>query len=325
MAFARCSRVDRRWADRRLTVVLNPKSGAAASGDTRAKIESLLKGHGLRSDIVVIGGRRDWAAELRARASESAAVIAGGGDGTVNLVASAVAGTPTPMGVLPLGTLNHFAKDMRIDANLDKAVQTIAEGHTIRVDVGQVNDRLFVNNCSIGVYPMIVHVRDELRKQGYSKWIAFVIAARAVLERHPELRVRLSTDDDSSLCHTPFVLVGNNAYDVAGLRVTGRSSLQEGRLFAYLAPDAPTSTLPRRLLREVMARVLARYRTPTAAFRVLSGEEIWIDTDGPRAVRIALDGEVVMTTLPLRCRARPQALHVFAPPTAEQQTLSAAS
>jgi diacylglycerol kinase family enzyme len=325
MCFATSPAVERRIRARRLTVVLNPRSGAGADGETQEKIESLFSDHGLRADVVLVTGQRDWVSEVRARARASAAVIAGGGDGTVNLVASAVAGTPQPMGVLPLGTLNHFARDLRLDGTLEQAIATIAGGHTIRVDLGEVNDRVFVNNCSMGVYPMIVHVRDELRRQGYAKWIAFLIAAKAVLERHPELRVRLATDTDDSLCHTPFVLVGNNAYDVAGLRVTGRSSLQEGRLFAYLAPDAPTSTLPRRMLREVIARILARSRTLGPAFHVISGEEILIDTDGPRRVRIALDGEVAVTSLPLRCRVRPQALQVFVPPVPAEARLSAAS
>ena len=120
------------------------------------------------------------------------------------------------------------------------------------------------------------------------------------------------------------MLVGNNAYDVAGLRMTGRTSLQGGRLFAYLAPDVPPASLPRRMLNEIIARLIVRSRTPRE-FHVISGEQIWIDADGPRDVSIAVVGEVAATTLPLVCQIRPRALHVLAPAGQQEAALSVAS
>src|SRR5476649_731552 len=110
-------------------------------------------------------------AAKRALARGVDAVVAGGGDGTINAVASVLAGSSVALGVLPLGTLNHFAKDLNIPLDLDQAIATIARGTTAQVDVGDVNGRIFVNNSSLGLYPHIVRARDQQqRRLGRGKW-----------------------------------------------------------------------------------------------------------------------------------------------------------
>ena len=101
----------------------------------------------------------------------------------MSAVASALAGRPTPLGILPLGTLNHFAKDLRIPIDLDKAIETIVQGQVSKVDVGRVGDAIFVNNSSIGIYPSIIEIRERLRQLGRSKWIAFAKATLEVLQQ----------------------------------------------------------------------------------------------------------------------------------------------
>ena len=103
--------------------------------------------------------------------------MAGGGDGTVNTVASAVIDTDKTFGVLPLGTLNHFAKDLHIPLDLEAAARTIIAGHTTQVDVGEVNDEIFLNNSSLGLYPRLVQKRKKKQRLGSRKWAAFFWAA----------------------------------------------------------------------------------------------------------------------------------------------------
>jgi diacylglycerol kinase family enzyme len=93
----------------------------------------------------------------------------------VNAVVNARIGSSSVLGVLPLGTLNHFAKDAGIPVALREAIDVVVAGRTARVDVGTVNDRLFVNNSSIGIYPDIVEQRDALRRQGHHKWTGFAM------------------------------------------------------------------------------------------------------------------------------------------------------
>ena len=110
-------------------------------------------------------------------------VVAGGGDGTLSAVAAALVGTDTALGVLPMGTLNHFAKDLGIPLKLEKAVQTLFTGKIARVDVGEVNGRIFLNNSSIGFYPRIVQARKREQRRGRSKWVAFAQAAATVFRK----------------------------------------------------------------------------------------------------------------------------------------------
>ena len=150
------------------------------------------------------------AAARRALADGAEAVVAGGGDGTINAVASVLAGSGVAFGVLPLGTLNHFAKDLGIPLALDEAVRNVAEGKPMQVDVGQVNERIFLNNSSLGLYPDIVRDREkQQRRLGRGKWPAAAWATIAALRRYPFLSVRLTIDGAQHARSTPFVFIGS--------------------------------------------------------------------------------------------------------------------
>src|SRR4029079_14151203 len=121
-------------------------------------------------------------------------LVVGGGDGTISAAASALVGTDTRLGILPLGTLNHFARDLGIPTDLDEAAQLIARGHVRRVDVGEMNGRIFINNSAIGLYPLMVVDRDlQRRRLGRSKRVAMLVASLRTLARGqpPRLAVRI--------------------------------------------------------------------------------------------------------------------------------------
>src|SRR5262249_2923094 len=153
-----------------------------------------------------------------------AMIVAGGGDGTIGTVAAAVAGTETALGVLPLGTLNHFAKDLGIPLDTAAAIHTLFTGRIAQVDVGRVNDHVFVNNSSLGLYPRIVQQREALQRHGASKWIAFAQALIYVLRNHSSIYLKIKVDDaGTEFRKTPFVFIGNNKYEIAGLDIGKRA------------------------------------------------------------------------------------------------------
>ena len=259
--------------------------------------------------IVELQRGQDPAEVARAASARTSIVVAAGGDGTVSRVAAGLVGTPAVLGVLPLGTLNHFAKDLRIPLDLEKAVATIAAPRVGRVDVGLVNDRVFLNNSSIGIYPSIIEAREELRRLGHRKWPAFALATYRVLRRYPGVFVRIEADGRQSVWRTPFVFVGNNEYELDGIRLGGRARLDGGQLFTYLAPRVRTRELPMLLARALLGRV-----RQSGAFEIVSAPEVWIDTPNARQVRVALDGEITTMTTPLHYRTCPGALKVLLPP-----------
>ena len=243
----------------------------------------------------------------RALAESSQPVVAGGGDGTINAVAGVLAGTKIALGVLPMGTLNHFAKDVGIPLGLEAAVRNLFTGQIIKVDVGEVNGRVFVNNSGVGLYPHIVRQREEQQRHGHTKWVAFVIAVGSVLRRYSRLRVRVHMDEAEALAHVmPFLFVGNNKYEVAGLEIGRRMSLDSGRLWLCTASQTGRQNLVRMALRALTGRVTDH------ELNAFESEEIWVDT-GTQRVNVSTDGEVTIMDAPLHYGIRPRALGVVVP------------
>ncbi|MEP7220298.1 MAG: diacylglycerol kinase family protein, partial [Bacteroidota bacterium] len=161
-----------------ISVIINKGSGTEQGNDPADDLAGRLDAAGLNATIELAGsGEEIISLAKRALADGRTMIVAGGGDGTINAVASLVVGTGTVLGVLPFGTLNHFAKDLGIPPDLDQAVDILANGTARLVDVGEVNGRIFLNNSSIGLYPNIVRHREmQQERLGRSKWVALAWA-----------------------------------------------------------------------------------------------------------------------------------------------------
>jgi diacylglycerol kinase family enzyme len=297
----------------RLVVVLNATAGAAAGSDVREALEQALRRAGLTPEIrAAESGASATDLAREAVASGAAVVVAAGGDGTVNAVASVVAGTDVALGVLPLGTLNHFAKDLSLPLDLPSAAAVLARGRVVRVDVGEVNGRIFVNTSSLGLYPRIVEEREAQRQElGRGKWHALFWASLNVLRRYPLLDVRLVVDGKDVARQTPFVFVGNNVYEMEMLRIGARRCLHGGQLSVYAAHRTGRFGLFRLALRAVLGRL-----SRAADFEAYCATELVVETRRP-SVRVATDGEVTRMSSPLRYRIRPGVLRVVAPPAGD--------
>ncbi|MEP7336674.1 MAG: diacylglycerol kinase family protein [Acidobacteriota bacterium] len=291
-----------------MDVILNAVSGTGAAESLQNHLAEIFQQNGLQANIVLArtGAQIVQLAERAAR-GPSQIIVAGGGDGTINAVASVLAGTDKTLGVLPIGTLNHFAKDLGIPLDLEGAVRTIGEGFTMRVDVGEVNGRIFLNNSGLGLYPSIVNQREKRQRLGHGKWPAFFVASLTVLRRYPFLHVRLNMKDQLFVGHTPFVFIGNNEYQMESLNIGGRNSLTEGQLCLYM-----TTRVGRLgLLRLAILALFGRLRS-ARDFKAVCSREIWVETRR-KVVRVATDGEITLMQTPLHYRIRPGFLSVLAP------------
>ena len=293
----------------RISVIIN---GNAGSGHDNAAADSLrasFAAAGLDAEITLAQGGDDMVDAARAALERGAPmVVAGGGDGTINAVASVLVDSGVPFGVLPLGTLNHFAKDLGIPLVLDEAVRCLASARARRVDVGEVNGRIFLNNSSLGLYPDIVHDREkQQRRLGRGKWLAAIWATLSALRRYPTLSVRLLVGGERLARLTPFVFIGNNEYRMDGLAIGERTCLDCGTLSLYVAQRPGRLGLLRCAFRALCGK-LAQERD----FDVLLATEMEIATHH-RHLRVATDGEVNVMKTPLRYRVRPGALMVIVP------------
>jgi YegS/Rv2252/BmrU family lipid kinase len=298
---------------RKVSVVLNASSGSAEGRDTADLVREAFQAAGAEARVHSAESGEEIGEFARRAASDgSDAIVAGGGDGTVSSVAAAVAGTEKELGVLPLGTLNHFAKDLGIPQDLALAARTVVEGESTLVDVGEVNGRVFLNNSSIGLYPRIVKHREERRERlGWGKWPALVWATIHALHRHKPLDVILSVDGREIRRRTAFVFVGNNAYDMEGLDIGTRARLDAGVLSVYLSRYAGPFDLLALAFRALFGRLKG-----APGFESLRTAELTIETRAPE-IRVATDGEVSMVRTPLHYQVRPRSLRVVRPRPAE--------
>jgi diacylglycerol kinase family enzyme len=239
-------------------------------------------------------------------------IVAGGGDGTVSAVASLLAGTETALGVLPLGTLNHFARDLHLPMQLDQAVAVLSAGCQARIDVGEVNGRPFLNNSSLGLYPGIVRDRErQQRRLGRGKRWAFVWAVITALRRAPFLDVRLVVDGRERSYRTPFVFIGNNSYLMEGFDIGTRESLSQGQLSVYATRRQSRVGLLGLGLRALVSRL-----RQASDFEARTAQSITVCTRHNH-LPVASDGEVTLMETPLEYRCRPLALRVVVPAPAE--------
>jgi diacylglycerol kinase family enzyme len=291
-------------------VLLNRGGGAIAAdpaiGD---KVAAAMKAAGIDAEIEPIDGGD---CEVRARAVAERGdplLIVGGGDGTIGAAASALVGTETVLGILPLGTLNHFARDLGIPAELAEAAKLIAGGNDRAVDAPEMNDRVFINNSAIGLYPLMLVDRDSQRRRlGRSKRVAMIVASLRTLWRFGHRRLTLTVnEEDQARVDTPLLFVGNNDYRLDIGAPGTRESLDDGQLCVFVMRKKT-----RRGMIAASIRALLNRSRPDDMVRIDGVERLRVSSPRPQ-LAVSLDGEVVRAEPPLDYRIRRKALRVIAP------------
>lgn len=291
-----------------IKIIINGRSGLGDHEDVRKKLREILETANTTVDISLAQSGTEVADLAQAAVRDGHdLIVAGGGDGTVSSVAAVLVDAGKTLGVLPLGTLNHFARDLGIPLDLQEAAHNLLSGYPRKIDVGEVNSRIFLNNSSLGLYPSIVREREKQQSLGSGKWPAFVWAAITALRRYPFLDVRLDAGGRQFARRTPFVFIGNNEYTMERLTIGTRECLDRGQLSLYM-----TNRTGRWGLFRLALRALLGHLREDKDFLALCTEEISITTRHKR-VRVALDGEVDVLEAPLNYRVRPGALQVIVP------------
>lgn len=297
----------------RVHAIVN-KGGGTVKGsgadEFAEQLNDLFQQKAVEASIIMAAGdelrQAMEAARLEAEQGRLDAVVAGGGDGTISAAAGVLAGSGVPLGVLPLGTLNHFAKDLGLPLDLEGAVGVIADGAVRAVDVAEVNGRVFVNNSSIGLYAEMVADRERQQDdEGRGKWPALAVAGLRVLRRFPLRRLSIRGEGWARPCKTPFVFVGNNRYDLSLFNPGGRAALDRGELCLYVLDHRSPWGLLWLGVRAAVGRL-----DQERDFERMAVKDVEIRSDAHH-LRVSLDGEVEKLRPPLRYRTRPKALHVL--------------
>lgn len=289
-------------------IIISAGAGPGDNSKAAERLPAIFEASGIDVDISIAqsGAEVDELARDAAR-SPHKVIVAAGGDGTVSSIAAALVNTHKTLGVLPLGTLNHFALDLGIPFDLEAAAHIIVAGFTTEVDVAEVNNRVFLNNSSLGLYPIIVRERQKRERLGFGKWPAFFWATIQAFRRYPLLDVRLRVNGELLDRRTPFVFVGNNEYAMDLLNIGLRERLDKGVLSIYITHRTGRLRLIGLALRAVFGRL-----QNDKDFLALRSSEVKIQSAHKR-LRVALDGEITVMEPPLEYRVRPRTLRVIVP------------
>lgn len=294
----------------KLAVIVNREGGAASAAgpELAGQIVAAFAKAGADAEVQLLAAEAMGDAIERARQASPRIVVAGG-DGTIACAAQILHGSATELALLPLGTLNHFARDLGIPQQLDEAAALAARGKSAKIDLASVNEHCFINNASIGVYPLMVKGRDAIRdRHGLPKWLASVPAAWGTLSRMRNQHLRVTIGGKEKALTTPLLFVGNNHYSLDPGSVGSRDTLQDGKLSIYAVARRSRASLIWFGIRAAAGRA---HRTKD--FEALG------DCDGMTvnarrgAVEIALDGEVLQMSSPLTFALQAGALSVVVP------------
>lgn len=299
----------------RALIVLNPHGGTLARlGIDRARrqIAAFCAANNLDATIAVVPRdgiadriKGEIAACQRGARPGFDTIVIGGGDGSVRAAASVLAGSDLPLGILPLGTLNHFARDLGLPLDLKAALRVVAAGRVGSVDVGEMNGRVFVNNSSLGIYPHLVAERERYRRHGPARWLAAALAICRVLWRLPRPRVRVLAPGWQTERRTTCLFIANNMYRLDGFDIGKRMRLDNGDLCLYMVKRGGRLVLLQLAMRALFGRL-----DPDRDFILARLKAVDISAHR-RRLRVALDGESLMLRPPLHYRIRPHALRVI--------------
>jgi diacylglycerol kinase family enzyme len=305
-----------------IALVLNRRAGTLRGLDPNRVAEELadvFRRRGATVHAEVHDGREALGAVARhCRRKACDAVIVGGGDGTVSAAASAAAESGVMLGVLPLGTMNLFARSLGVPLDMRTAAEALADGSPGGVDIGVVNGRFFIHHVTLGLHPRMIRVRERLNYGSrLGKIWASIQAWWMVVQQPPRLTAQLRADDQVFHRRTAAILVSNNPLGDGHLPYA--DDLRQGKLGLYVA----TSRRWRDHLQLAARMTLGEISGNPLLEHWLAREvEISLPRD---AVNVSLDGEIVSLYTPLRIESRRRGLRVLLPRVAAGDTRVAAA
>ncbi len=285
-------------------IIINEEAG---QGDRLKEISEYLDRENFEYDVFKISGENLPDILERVSNKNYEILVAAGGDGTVSSVAEKAVILNRTMGIIPVGTLNHFAKDAGIPLNINEALRTITGGKTISIDTASVNDHIFLNNSSIGLYPKVVKRREEQMKLGGKKWPAMFQAIMTVVKSIPKINVAIKADGRTVKCKTPFVFVGNNDYKFDFFNLGRREGLVDGQLSIYYPKYEGRISYLRLIFKTLLGRL-----DQEANFRILHNEDLIIYSN-KKKLEVSIDGEVFKLKTPLHYKIKPKSLRIIIP------------
>lgn len=295
----------------RAIVILNKGSGRENGDERKSLITERFKTHDIPVEFVEFepGQNLEKIVSQTAKNSPDATIIASGGDGTISGVAAGLLGHDNQIGIIPSGTFNYFARSLNLPETVDEAIDVIAKGHIRPTDVSVINDKVFLNNASIGAYAAILQTREGIYKRwGRSRMAAYWSVIKALATLRAPLRLTVSVDGKSFHHRTPLVFAMSNAFQLNEMGLSGEECIADGGMVLLVAPDTNRWGLFKHAAS--LALGVAKQKTD---YEIHCGSEI--DLEMPHRARpVARDGELAKMKGPFKLRMKREALKIIVPP-----------
>lgn len=302
--------------DSPLHVLLNAASGHEDAHATYALIGQKLAESGRRYRIEMVERGEDIPRTAQRLASQALAqggvVVAAGGDGTINAVAQAAHDTGCPMGVLPQGTFNYFSRTHGIPQDTAAAIEAMLGAQAQPVQVGLINNRVFLVNASLGLYPELLEDREAYKQRfGRSRLVALLAAGATLLREHRQLRLRIERGGVVRDVRSATLFVGNNRLQLQQVGLPEARGIEQGRVAAVMLKPTGTWGLVHLMWRSAMGRLAESEEVESFQFQHMTVQP-WLPY-GTRRVKVATDGEVSLMRAPLEFRVSPRPLYLLKP------------
>lgn len=295
---------------RKISVILNEQSGDHPDAQNRKQaLAELFAKNGLEAELIGLTPDTPILETARKAAGNGCAmIVAAGGDGTIGAVAAAAHEAGVPMGVIPQGTFNYFARGLDIPEEPEGAVRILATGRLREISLGEVNGEVFLNNASLGIYPLILRTREGVyQRWGRSRVAAYWSVVLALAGFRNPLRMQVEVDGHKSEIRTPLAFVANSAYQLDQFNLDGADAIREGEFVLFTSKGSSRWDLVRASLRLAIGKA-----QKGGEFGMVTGREITLHTGRARAL-VARDGEKELMRTPIRFRRRSVPLRVMVP------------
>lgn len=299
-----------------LSLIYNEKSGfhAANKDEVYEQLMTCLTAYGYEIQAFEISSEANFNHLMEKvilrhqQASEAGVVVAAGGDGTLNAVAAQLMGTDIPMGIFPLGTFNYVARLLNIPLDLLKAAETIATGKIREVHVAQINDHIYLNNASLGLYPLFIQKRELYnRRLGRFALNAYTSGLDVLIRDRKELKLEIEVDGKQYPVKTPLIFFGNNQLQLAEMNLRIAEAAEKGKVAGLVVAKSD-----KRTLFKILWQLIKGNLDKAPDVYSFSGDEVEVHSKRKK-LTVALDGEIVEMQPPLKISVRKNALKILVP------------
>lgn len=299
-----------------LSLIYNEKSGLNANhrDEVYEQLMTIWTSLGFEIQVFDIASERSVAALMKRVISrhqnekDKGVVVVAGGDGTLNAVAKELLHLELPVGILPLGTFNYVARVLNIPLDILEAAKVVATGQIRSVHVAKINEHIYLNNASLGLYPLFIKKR-ELYNQKFGRFMfnAYASGLDVLIRDRKELSLEVEVEQQSYAVKTPLIFFGNNQLQLQEMNLEIAKSAENGKIAGVILAKSDKATLFKTLYKLIRGQL-----ENAADVYSFSGDSVVVKSTKKR-LTVAIDGEIVEIATPLRFHIEKNALRIMVP------------